>query len=118
MLFNGTVNLYGGIIADNIDVNGTLNQFKAGERNLIVAKDGDVVVRQRLDIEEGIVFASEDIYTHSQWGSEVVVNGIMMALEDISFWNFRTEIDYHHVYILPVDMTEESSGLRVVSWNE
>ena len=115
---NGTVNIYGGLIGDNITIDGTLNQYKFGTRNVIVAKDGNVSMGGRLSVEEGIVFASEDITTHARWGAEVVVNGLMMALEDITYWNFRTDVTYQHVYIFPPDMTEESSGLRIISWNE
>ena len=116
----GTVTLNGGLIADSIDIvkDASLEQVKTGDRNIIVAKDGNVSVRGRLEAEEAIVYAAQDIESPSNWGAEVTVNGIMLAMRDITMWNFRTDINYTHVYILPPDMTDESSGLHIVSWNE
>jgi len=113
----GTCTLNGGMIADTITISGTLDQAKTGDRNVIIAKEGDIQISGRLETEEALVYAEQDIYTHEHWGAEVVINGIMLAKRNITMWNFRTDIDYSYVYILPPDMTEESSGFRVISWN-
>jgi len=101
---SGTVTLNGGIIANNINITGTLDQDEAGERLVIVAKEGDVQVSGRLEVEKAVVYAERDIYTHENWGAQVFVNGVMIAKRNITMWNFRTEIDYTHVYILPPDV--------------
>lgn len=113
----GACTLNGGLIADNIFITGTLTQVKTGSRNIIAARDQDIRISGRLEVEEAIVFASQDILTHENWGAQVFVNGTMLAKRDVTMWNFRTEIDYTHVYIYPVDLAPESSGLRLVSWN-
>ena len=113
----GTCTLNGGMIADTVTIPGTLNQVKTGDRNVIIAKEGDIQISGRLETGEALVYAEQDIYTHEQWGAAVAINGIMLAKRNISMWNFRTDIDYAYVYILPPDMTEESSGFRVISWN-
>ncbi|MFC1548994.1 pilus assembly PilX N-terminal domain-containing protein [Candidatus Omnitrophota bacterium] len=114
----GTCTINGGLIADNIIISGTLEQVKTGDRNVIAAKDKDIIISGRLEVGEAIVFASQDITTRENWGAQVYVNGTMLAKRDVHMWNFRTEIDYTHVYIYPIDMTDESSGFSVESWTQ
>jgi hypothetical protein len=114
----GNCTLNGGLIADNIEITGTLNQVKSGDRNVIASKDRDISIAGRLLTEEAIVLAQQDIRTHENWGADVSINGTMLARRNVQMWNFRTEIDYNHIYIYPIDMADESSGLSVVSWNE
>jgi hypothetical protein len=114
----GACTLNGGLIANNIFITGTLIQVKTGDRNVIAAKAQDIQISGRLEVEEAIVFASQDIWTHENWGAQVFVNGTMLAKRNVSMWNFRTEIDYTHIYIYPVDLAPESSGVWLVSWNE
>ena len=114
----GNCTLNGGLIANRIQISGTLNQIKTGDRNVIASKDEDIAISGRLETEEAIVMAQQDIRTHEHWGAEVSINGTMLAKRDVQMWNFRTEIDYNHIYIYPIDMTDESSGFDVISWNE
>ncbi|MGB2600461.1 MAG: hypothetical protein WBD00_05405 [Candidatus Omnitrophota bacterium] len=114
----GDCTLNGGLIANNIQISGTLNQVKTGDRNVIASKDQDIAISGRLLTEEAVVLAQQDIRTHEHWGAEVSINGTMLAKRDVQMWNFRTEIDYNHIYIYPIDMTDESSGFNVISWND
>ncbi|MDD4012597.1 MAG: hypothetical protein PHW14_00185 [Candidatus Omnitrophica bacterium] len=113
----GSCVLNGGLIADSITIIGTLDQNQDTSCDIIAAKNGDVIMLGALNVERAIVYASKDIYTLQGWGPSVKINGIMLARRDISMWNFRTEIDYHHIYMVPEHMTEESSGFEVVSYN-
>ncbi|MDD4957587.1 MAG: hypothetical protein PHH49_08410 [Candidatus Omnitrophica bacterium] len=110
----------GGLIANTISIPGgtTLTQVKTGIRNVVVAKSGNIQISGRLEAEEAVILAYQDILTHEHWGAEVVVNGCMLAKRNIQMWNTRTELDYTHIYIEPPDMTAESSGISVVSWTE
>ncbi|MEA3488826.1 MAG: hypothetical protein U9R44_00585 [Candidatus Omnitrophota bacterium] len=103
---SGTVILNGGMIADNITINGTLDQKKSGDRLVIVAKEEDVTIGGKLAAEEVVIYAERDISTYEDWGAEVVINGVLIAKRDIRMWNFKTEITYAHVYILPPDLIE------------
>ena len=111
----GTCTFNGGLIADNINVVGTLDQVKKLNKNIIVAKNGDILISGRLVIAEALVFAEQDIQTHEKWGATVTVNGCMLAGRDIRMWNTRTELDYNHVYIKP-DSIE--GGFSILSWNK
>lgn len=116
---SGTCTLNGGMIAESIYIPGgaTLQQVKSGTRNVIIAKDSDITVAGRLCVGEAVVYAAQDIQTRENWGADVEINGCMLASRDIRMWNFRTSVNYNHVYILPPDMAAEMSGFSVVSWN-
>ncbi len=116
----GSCTINGGIIADNIYVNGTLNQFRRGDRNVVIAKDGDIDIGGELYVREACVYASQDIKTHATvwWVTPVVrVKGIMLAKRNIDMFNVKTDLAYTYTYIYPLFMTDETSGVRVVSWN-
>ena len=123
--FNGTSVLNGGIIADNITIrrsggsSAIFTQYKSGDRNIIVAKNGDIEIRGRFAVEEALVYAAQDIAT-LQVLSFVDVNGLMLARGDINMWNVVTSIDYKYVYSVPSDMLGEDGEdfFQVVSWNE
>ncbi|MFQ5952877.1 MAG: hypothetical protein ACE5JK_05685 [Candidatus Omnitrophota bacterium] len=117
--FEGTCTLNGGIVANRIIVNGTLNQVKSGYRNVIIARKKDIKVSGRLATEEAIVYATRDILA-TQSGADIDVNGIMMAGRDIYLWNFLTLIDYNYIETNPIDMGEEEEGqsFGVISWNQ
>ena len=117
---NGQCTINGGIIADNISIetNSKLLQNKTDHnRNVVIARTGDVVVRGHLAIGEAIVYAKQDIYTHENWGPVIDINGSMIAEGDITMWNEKAIIHYTHVKQAPLDMTEESGTVSVVSWN-
>jgi hypothetical protein len=113
---SGTCNFNGGIVADNINITGTLNQIKAGDRNIIIAKSGDILISGRLEAEEALVYAEQDISTHEKWGAAVYVSGCMLAKRDIKMWNTRTDLEYVHIYMAPEAM--EEGGIEILSWNE
>lgn len=123
--FSGTSVLNGGIIADNISIqraggaSAIFTQYKSGDRNIIVAKNGDIDIRGRFAIEEALVFAAQNIQTQ-QVLSFVDVNGLMLAKGDIDMWNVVTSIDYRYVYTVPSDMLGEDGEafFKLVSWNE
>ncbi|RKY42977.1 MAG: hypothetical protein DRP85_01225 [Candidatus Makaraimicrobium thalassicum] len=116
--FFGPCTLNGGIIADEIFVRGTLTQNKAGNRNVIMAKDGDIRVFGRLYTQEALVYAAEDIKS-LQVFAKIDINGIMLAREDILMWNVITSILYNYIHITPSDMMGENGEdlFELVSWN-
>ncbi len=117
--FRGTCTINGGIVADSITVVGTLNVNKAGTRNVVIAKNGDIRVFGRLYTEEALVYALQDIAS-LQVLADIDINGIMMARRDINMWNFLTLVDYTYAYIAPSDMMGEDgeATYRLVSWNQ
>jgi len=118
---NGQCTINGGLIADNIaiETNSKLQQNKTvHNRNVVIAKEGDIVVRGHLAIGEAIVYAKQDIYTHENWGAIIEINGSMIAEGDITMWNEKAMITYTHVKQTPIDMTEDSGTTLVVSWNK
>ncbi len=117
---SGSCTLNGGLIADSVDIpkNAVLTQIKTGDRNVIIAKVDDVRVGGQLAVQEAVVFAARDILTYEQWGPVVNITGSMIAMRDVNMWNVRTHLYYVHKYIVPPDMTDESSGISVVGWND
>ncbi|MBU0571571.1 MAG: hypothetical protein KJ995_03365 [Candidatus Omnitrophica bacterium] len=118
---SGQCTINGGLIADNIaiETNSKLQQNKtAHNRNVIIARTGDIVVRGHLAAGEAIVYAKQDIYTHENWGPIIDISGSMIAEGDITMWNEKAIIYYNHVKQAPLDMTEESGTASVVSWNK
>jgi len=115
---HGNCTFNGGIIADNIHIHGTFNQVKSGNRNVVIAKNGDVRIFGRLYVEEALVYASRDVQTLA-FGADVEVTGLLLARRDIHMWNVLTYIDYLYAYIEPADMLGYEGGkpFRVVSWN-
>ncbi len=118
--FKGPCTLNGGIIADEIRVigSGTLSQNKIGNKNIIMAKTGNIRVSGRLHTEEALVYAAQDVKSH-QVLSEIDINGIVLARRDIRMWNVVTSINYKYVYITPDDMMGEDGKdlFYLVSWN-
>lgn len=117
--FKGTCVLYGGVVADDVDVTGDLTQYNSGDRNFIIAKTGDVLVNERLEVEEAIVSASRDVRTRAA-GTELDVTGVMLAGRDMSFWNVQTVVYYTHKLTHPSDLpgTSEDDRVRILSWNQ
>jgi hypothetical protein len=117
--FRGTCRVNGGVIANNILVINTLEQRKAGSRNVVIAKGGDIRVFGRLYTEEALVYASQDILS-VQALAEIDINGIMLAGRNIDMWNFITLIDYNYIYVSPSDMrgANGEDTFRVRSWNK
>jgi hypothetical protein len=116
--FEGNCTINGGIIADDIMIVGTLTQVKTSHnRNVIIARDGDIGVLGRIETEEAVVYAGNDIRSLQVW-SDMEINGILMARRDIYMWNFLTVIDYNYVESYPADIGDEDDPtFRVVSWN-
>lgn len=115
---NGICDLTGTLIADSVYVLGTLRQYDSPKCDMIVAKSGDIMVTGRLEIQNGIAFAAQDIISYKILEPQLAVNGILLALRNIDMWNFKTFIDFRHVYMIPDYMTEESTGFVIVSYNE
>ncbi|MGB2598912.1 MAG: hypothetical protein WBB86_08620 [Candidatus Omnitrophota bacterium] len=118
-VINGTLTLNGSLVARSINIapNAKLDQYKSGETDVIIARDGDLNIRGYLSTEKALVYASQDILSRENWGPVIQVNGLILAGRDILIWNVKTYINYTYDYILPPNMTEESAGVDVVSWN-
>ncbi|MBL7072272.1 MAG: hypothetical protein ISS33_00675 [Candidatus Omnitrophica bacterium] len=117
-VFTGNCTLNGGIIADSIAISGALSQNKTGNKNVILAVNGDIRIRGELSVGEALVYASQDIKS-IQAGAEIDINGTMLAGRDIRMWNVLTLIDYNYVHILPEDLMgpDGENSFRLVSWN-
>lgn len=124
--FTGTCVLNGGIIAEKIDI-GTnrrnradFYQFKNGsfDRNVIIAKNNNIEIWGRFDVEEALVYARGSIKT--KVGESIAnVTGILLAGEDINMWNALTYITYNYRNVVPENMTDEDGDdiFQLVSWN-
>jgi hypothetical protein len=115
----GSCVLNGGIIANDITIAGgllgatlTQNSVVDDRYNVLIAKDGNIQVYGRLEIEKALLYASQDIRSLQAF-AEIDINGIILAGRDITMWNFITLIDYDYVSLTP-DMEE---SFEVVSWN-
>ena len=117
---NGTLTLNGSLIAGSIDIspNSKLDQKIYEGPNVILASNGDITIRGYLAIEEALVYASQDILSRENWGPVIQIDGLLLAGRDILIWNVKTIIYYNYVFIAPPNMTEESGGVEVVSWNK
>ncbi len=115
--FQGNNTINGGIIADDITIWGTLSQNKSGNRNVVIARDGDIGILGRLYTEEALVYADRDIRS-LQVLADIEINGIILARRDIYMWNFLTLIDYDYVETYPADIgSEEDQSFGIISWN-
>ncbi|MFH1394949.1 MAG: hypothetical protein ABIH09_02195 [Candidatus Omnitrophota bacterium] len=116
--FLGNCILNGGIIAEDILVAGSLYQFKSGDKNVILAKDGDIKISGVFSVNEALVFAAQDI--KSIVAQAVLnVNGIILAGRNIDMWNVLTTIQYTYVAVSPSDLMGEdgTDTFSLVSWN-
>ncbi|MGD2278612.1 MAG: hypothetical protein PVH45_00780 [Candidatus Omnitrophota bacterium] len=115
--FDGVCDLYGGIVANDILVNGTLTQYKSGDKNVIIAKTWQINVQGTLDTQEALIYTLDDI---NSVGDNAVfdINGAIVCREDILIQGMNTAIDIDYVYTYPVDMQAEGEEqlFRVVSW--
>ncbi len=115
--FEGNCTINGGVVADEITVTGTLNQVKKGNRNVVIAKEGDIGILGRLYTEEAVVYAGRDIRS-LQVLAEIEINGVIMARRDIYMWNFLTRIDYNYVETYPTDVgDQDDQQFGIISWN-
>jgi len=135
--FHGTNHLYGGLMADEIVVEdvrtgwfsrreGKLQQHKAGDKNVIVSRSGDIRIgygksgwvslRGELEAEEALIYAESD-FVVLETGARVDVNGVIIAGSgDINLWEFFAYITYTHA--MPVVKFGPDVDLaRIVSWN-
>lgn len=124
-VFLGNCEIHGGIIADKIYIGykhsyGALKQISTNHnRNVIIARDGDIIVKGPLETEKALVYATESIKTDSDF-ADLTINGIMLAKGgDIIVWNYATTIFYNYVSMSPEDMLSQDNKdiLRVISWN-
>ena len=113
----GTINLYGGIVANRIRVFGRLNQIKAGTKNVIISRTRDIRVAYRMDIEEAIVYSGRDFSVLSA-GSYVNVKGSLLAYRNIRVWDAFATVVYNHRVLSPEGLTIGSGGyfLEVLNW--
>jgi len=116
--FNGTCTINGGLVADNIDVSGILSTNYEGNRNVVLAKDGSITIRGKLYTEKALVFASWDIETDTQGNGnarlEIIVNGLMLAGNDIDLTDGQTSITYTYVPVEPADMGGPNEGGPII----
>jgi len=126
--FRGTVNLYGGIIANNITVAskltspisiGELHQLKTTptdlRRNIIISQQ-DILIGGRLYAEEALIFANRD-FRVLQGVDLIDIDGTMIAGRDLNIWDFVCLVDYDHVMVVP-DRSHQDVWVQVVSWNQ
>ncbi|MFA6635733.1 MAG: hypothetical protein WCV56_01290 [Candidatus Omnitrophota bacterium] len=115
--FRGVCVINGGVIANSIRVINTLRQNKALNRNVILSRNGDIRVWGRLETQEALVFAAQDIIS-MQVLAVLEVNGILLAGRDVNMWNVVTRIVYTYVPMSPADMfgEEGTDVFEVVAW--
>ncbi len=120
---DGTCDLYGGLVADRIRVEGRLNQHKSGDKNVIIAKGentiGDIDIFYRIDVEEAIVFAQRD-FSVQGIGGRVEVTGALIAFRNIAIWNSLSRVTYNHLVLSPLGLLGpegEDEPLTIISWN-
>ncbi len=89
-----------------------------GEMNVLIARTGDVVVRGYLFIEEALVYAENDIYTHEHWGPHIEIQGCMLAKNNVTIWNEKSVIQYTHIKMAPMHMTDVNTENKIISWNK
>ena len=125
VVFDGVNTLNGGIIADSIEIRGKLFQYETEHnRNVVLAKNGDIDIAWKFYTEKALVYASQDIRTISIFGFfddvDIEINGLMLAGRNISFWDLATIINYQYVPVFPVDMMDENGEamFQVISWNK
>ena len=113
----GTINLYGGIVANSIRVEGRLNQIKAGTKNVIISRTRNIRVAYRMDIEEAIVYAGRDFRVVSA-GSYVNVKGNLLAYRNIRIWDAFSTVVYNHRVLSPEGLVVGSGGyfIEVLNW--
>ena len=124
--FYGECNLYGGIIADKIEVRGRFNQIKTGNKNVIIAKGsdgggtkGDIQIFYRLNVEEAVVYAARDFDVRSAF-SYVTVTGSLLAGRNLQIWDVLSFVTYNHKLLQPDGILGpggEEGPFLVVSWN-
>lgn len=115
---DGSCTLNGGIIANDITINGTFEQRKSGDRNAIIAKQGDIAISGNFKTQEAIVYAKRDLLARGA-ANFVDINGIMLAERDISFWEVSTIVIYRYILTYPSDLigTSETEKVEIISWN-
>jgi hypothetical protein len=121
--FRGNCVLNGGIIADNILVRNTifsparLTQNKVLNKNVLIARNGNIRVWGRLTVNEALVFASQDILS-VEAAARLEIDGIFLAGRDVNMWNVLTYIEYTYVPLSPDDMAGEDGRdiFEVVAW--
>ena len=111
--FIGDCEIYGGIIADNINIgrrvggnftDGTLEQvYTDHNRNVIIARDGDIAIRGEFHAEKALVYATRDIISLEN-GARINVTGSLLAGRDIYLWSFWTYITYTYAATNPKDL--------------
>jgi len=118
-VFTGECTLNGGIIADDILITGFLTQIKTGDKNVILAAEGDIKIRGEFSVDEALVYAAQDIKS-IQALAEININGTMLAGRDISMWNVLTLIQYNYIPMAPVDLMgpDGESSFSLKSWNK
>jgi len=113
----GTINLYGGLVADKIRVRGRINQIKTGTKNVVISRTNDIEIFYRMNIEEAIVYAGRDFSVQSA-GSYVTVNGSLLAYRNIRIWDAFATVVYNHRVLSPDGLVVGSGGyfIEVLNW--
>ncbi len=108
--------IYGGIIADSIDVRpgGNLIQRKSGDRNLIMSKTGDLIFqRGRISMEEGVLYSERHIMTHES-RDDIYIGGSIMAKGNLEFFNVQHTFTYEHKLLAPPDIISGGGGEQII----
>ncbi|MDD4956695.1 MAG: hypothetical protein PHQ61_03510 [Candidatus Omnitrophica bacterium] len=125
--FVGDCTVNGGIIADNIYIGkrvkilffyvtspGEVEQYSTEDnRNVFIARNGDIQIRGKLDTEEALVYASRDIVSLDAFDI-IDVNGALVAGRDIYMWSVIAYISYNYVSVSPMNMENQ---VYIASWN-
>ncbi|MFH1799016.1 MAG: pilus assembly PilX N-terminal domain-containing protein [Candidatus Omnitrophota bacterium] len=124
--FIGACTLTGGIIAKQIKIGDDDNSAdfyqhknELVNRNVIIAKNGDIKIWGRFDVQEALVYAEKSIKIKENW-SIANVTGILLAGENIEMWNKFTLITFNYRNVIPENMTNADGEeiFQLISWNK
>ncbi|MFH1665934.1 MAG: hypothetical protein ABIA77_07310 [Candidatus Omnitrophota bacterium] len=117
----GNCTVAGGIVGDTINIEGTLRQVKSGDRNIVIAKAGDIEIHGKLIAEEALVYAKRDITVRHKF-AELEITGILTAERDILAKDVQSDITYIYKLTYPTGMQgidEDGNPVTgLVSWNK
>lgn len=118
--FRGTCHLYGGIVADEISINGKLYQHRSGTRNVIVSRTGNIEVWHELEAEQALVCAGQDFGMVSS-NNVLNLTGTIIAKRYFTIVEPGSPVTYQHLSFNPdgiLDPNGMDNPLIVVSWND
>jgi hypothetical protein len=122
-IINGTCDLYGGLVASRIRINGELKQHSAGNKNVVIARGdntvGDIEVFNKIDIGQAMVYVQRD-FTVQGVGGTVAITGTLMVARNLIIWNSLSYVTYNHVMLTPEGLlgpSGQAGVVTIISWN-